>query len=91
MPVFVVVATREAARIGEQIEAVIDQSARLELTNDSWLIDFDGTTRELSEKLKIRTQSPVGAGIAFPITNFSGRGSANIWEWLKLHMPTRTD
>jgi hypothetical protein len=53
-----------------------------------WLIKFNGTTVELSNQLKITGQpsgehSPVGSALIVPVTGYFGRGSNDMWEWLK--------
>ena len=82
MPVFVVIVTRGAAEVGRDIAALPDTSS-YEIKEDTWLVDFKGTTRELSERIGIRgSESTARAGISFAIDNFSGKHARDVWEWL---------
>lgn len=87
MPVFVVVVRQEAKKVSEHISS-LPEGSTYKLTDDAWLVDYDGTTRACAEKLGIRGDdaSKVASGIAFPITNYSGRFSTDAWEWLGLHV-----
>ncbi len=72
------------------IERDIGTDVRHRLQADAgWLIQFDGTTKELSDKLTITGQkpgepSPVGPAIIAPISGYYGRGPTDMWEWLKI-------
>jgi hypothetical protein len=88
MTIFVVVAIKEADKISAAISGKIADSDSYKLTDDVWLVDFSGTARGLAEELGIRG-GEAGTGIVFPTTNFSGRASRDIWEWLQAHMTER--
>lgn len=90
MTVFVVVVRSNAESVAATVDAKIDASNRYNLTDDTWLIDFDGTARALSEILGIRDGS-IGTGIVFPTTNYSGRAPRDIWEWLRAHIAAREE
>lgn len=90
MTVFVVVVRSNLENVAVTIDAKIDNPNRYKLTDDTWLIDFDGTARALSETLGIRDGS-IGAGIVFPTTNYSGRAPRDIWEWLRAHITVREE
>jgi hypothetical protein len=89
MPVFVVVVKRGANTVQERIAELPKKSVRA-LTDDAWLIDYDGTTKECAESMGIRGEESDASGIAFAVSNYSGRFSTDAWEWLRLHM-TRGD
>lgn len=60
-------------------------------SNKGWLIKYDGTTIDLSNKLEVTGQenkspSPVGSCLIIPVTSYYGRGSNDMWEWLKVKM-----
>ena len=86
MPVYTVVVTDKPEAVAARIEATIHEQNRLRLAHNAWLLDYDGTTQALVEDIGIRTKDVVGSGIAFPVTNYSGRSVTNTWEWLKLHL-----
>jgi DNA polymerase III delta prime subunit len=83
MAVFVVVATRNTDAIEEQVKDLVSEDSQFRLREGVWLVDYDGTTRTLAEKLRIRDERPVGSGVVFSIANYSGRTVADVWEWLK--------
>jgi hypothetical protein len=93
MPVFVVVLRKEIEKVTERIEAFPEDST-FKLNDNTWLVSFTGTTRGLAEKLGFRDEAPAwiegASGIAFPISNYSGRWPTEVWEWLGIHM-TRGD
>lgn len=85
MPVFVVVATRVPREVKAAIDAL--NAPSYEIKDDTWLVDYEGTTRELAERIGIRPIDSPSSGVVFPITNFSGKHRSDLWEWLKLHVP----
>jgi hypothetical protein len=88
MPVFVVIATKNPQAIGEKIYADHPDS-HLKIKDDVWLIDCKSTTRELAEALGMRS-GVSGSGLVILMGNYSGRASADVWEWLNLHMSADT-
>jgi hypothetical protein len=85
MPAFIVVITKNINAVTTKIEEIAEEN-RYRLSSDVWLIDYDGTTRALAEKVGIRGNPYVGTGIVFPFSNYSGRAAADVWEWLGLHL-----
>jgi hypothetical protein len=82
MPVFIVVVTKGLAGVGEQISKLPPNST-YSVKKDTWLIDYEGTTKEVAEMLGVRTGD--ASGIVFPISNYAGKHKRDIWEWLALH------
>jgi len=91
MPVYIVTpliptSTALDNAVEQSIELATD---RYKLQADrGWLIKFDGTTVELSDRLGITGQekgqpSPVGSAIIVPVSGYYGRGPTDMWEWLK--------
>jgi hypothetical protein len=85
MPLFVVVITRSSEELAKRIEAIPEVN-RFKLKDDVWLIDHELTTQAFAEYIGIRKENLGATGIAFPITNYSGRATSSVWEWLKLHL-----
>ena len=90
MPVFIAVPlTQSTQTLNAAVTRIIVEADRYKLQQDrGWLIQFSGTTVELSNKLEITgqppgTPSPIGSAIVCPITSYYGRGSNEMWEWLK--------
>lgn len=82
---FIALATKDADRIRAAVEK-LPAEQYFELRPDAWLMFFNGTTRQLAEDLGIR-QGTNGSGFVAPITGYSGRGPADLWEWLKVKWP----
>lgn len=56
--------------------------------NSGWLIKYDGTTLELSNKVGVTGQEKgmpalLGSAIFVGISGYYGRGPTDMWEWLK--------
>jgi hypothetical protein len=87
MPVFVFIVREEVEKVRERIEALPAESTYA-LTDDSWLVSYFGTTKACAEKLGIREDAgvPGASGIAFPVSNYAGRFTTDVWEWPGLHM-----
>ena len=84
---FMVVALRTPTEIKAQIVATVSAEGFYELKPDTWLVRYNGTTRELAEKIGVR-QGTSGTGLVVSITGYSGRAPGDIWEWLKLNWET---
>jgi hypothetical protein len=84
MGMFTVIATREPEKIGAKINETCGDGTYYALGPNAWLVDFDGTTRDLAEALGIRA-GDTGAGVVLSVENYSGRASPDIWEWMKVH------
>lgn len=83
--IFIVVATKGADRIRQAVE-MLPSDNYFEVKHDTWFVLSDGTTRKLAEDLGIRTGAN-GSGLVAPINGYSGRASADMWEWLKAKWP----
>lgn len=90
MPLYLAVPlVSDSAALNAAVEA-IPHSDRYKLQSErGWLIKFDGTTIELSNRIGLTGQeqgipSPVGSAIIVPISGYYGRGPTDMWEWLKI-------
>jgi hypothetical protein len=87
---FLIVATKTPEQIGTRIDELArhpDESLKsYRLKQDTWFAAFNGTTRELAERLGIRGGER-GAGVVVSIENYSGRTKTDLWEWLRLNWP----
>ena len=94
MPIYIAVPlTSDSTALNAAVEQHISSPAdRYKLQEDrGWLIKFDGTTVELSNKIELTGQetgvhSLVGSAIITPISGYYGRGPADMWEWLKTRL-----
>ncbi len=73
---FIVVPTKRTDDVRRQIESMFDEDC-YDLTPDSWLISFEGTTRALADRLGIREGSN-GSGLVASIEGRSGRGPSEL-------------
>jgi len=55
------------------------------LVNGQWLVVTTDAPKELCDKLGITTGT-TGSAIVVSFTNYYGRASAEIWEWLTTKM-----
>lgn len=93
MPIYVAIPLKsDTDPLKQSVERNISAENRYELqANSGWLINFSGTTIELTNHLEITgqhkgEQSPVGSAIVIPVSNYYGRGPSDMWEWLKTRM-----
>lgn len=86
MQVFVVVSISNPEKIEAQLKSFEEGKSFL-LKAGVWIVAFDGTTQQLAEKLGIR-EGDSGTGLVTPISNYSGRASADLWEWFKINWPS---
>jgi len=91
MPIYVAVPlTSDSTSLDKAVEKHIPAVNRYQLpATRGWLIKFDGTTVELTNHIELTGQeqgvpAPVLSTIIMPITGYYGRGSADMWEWLKV-------
>jgi hypothetical protein len=84
MPVFIVVASRDPDKVGAAVQGL--EVPHLAFKDDTWLISYEGTTRELADKLGIRPGT-TGAGLVCSLATYSGRTSPDVWEWLRINWP----
>jgi hypothetical protein len=85
MPIFAVIATKNAQRVRERIESLASSSESLitghyELKSDTWFLAYRGATRQLAEDLGIR-KGETGPGVVLSVENYSGRAGGDLWEY----------
>ena len=54
--------------------------------SDTWFVEFEGTTTELSSKLGV-LKGENGKGVVAVISSYYGFANTDIWEWLRAHWP----
>jgi hypothetical protein len=80
MNIFAIIPTDDYEALSEQINQDFAGS-HYELPHGEWLIAFNGTTKELSDRLGI-SDGQHGSAIIFLVTNYWGFADKNIWEWV---------
>ena len=90
MPIFQITPlTDNAIKVGESVKRHFSEAAWYELPfSAGWFVRFNGTTVELSKKLEVTGQTdgatnPIGSTLITHIVAYYGRGSTDMWEWLK--------
>jgi hypothetical protein len=90
MPVYVAVPLlKDIQPLKNALEQTLSSDSYYQLQADSgYLINFSGTTIELSNHIGITGQAEgelptVGSCLIVPVTNYYGRGPTNMWEWIK--------
>lgn len=59
----------------------------LKISDLSWLVSDDITTKEVSDKLDI-SEGGSGSAVVVSTNGYFGRASTNIWEWMKTKLET---
>jgi hypothetical protein len=86
MSLFAVLLPKEegSANLINKIKATFPND-NFQITPTQWLISAKGTAKEISEKLGINDEKPVvGYAIILAIAGYWGRGSADLWEWMRV-------
>jgi hypothetical protein len=84
MRVFIVVSTRAESQNDLQAQISNEGFAHYKIRTDTWLVAAEGTTREVAEKIGIRSGA-TGPGLVCRIESYSGRLPKDAWEWLALY------
>ena len=89
MSVFLVLSMADTSAVLEaRIESICGESGKFALKDGAWFVVFEGSTHLLAEKLGVRGGETEPA-LVLPFTNYSGRASPDIWDWLGRHLPVR--
>ena len=51
----------------------------------AWFISYDGTSKELAEKLGLGDDPAVGTGIVVQVNRYNGYASKSLWEWMEIY------
>jgi len=91
MPIFLVTPFVDPQKLADTVEKNIVDHDRYLLKNGSWLIRFDGTSKEVSDKIGITNPDPdvpptVGSCLIVSISGYYGRGPTDMWEWIKTRL-----
>lgn len=83
MAVFAVVCLSDSS---EQLEQAIRGAGfeYLRLPSDNFLVQYSGTTKDLSDRLGV-SEGTSGNAIVMPVKSYYGRAEATVWEWLEAH------
>ena len=84
--IFMIVASNRPEAVRDAIHN-LPEGDFFDITHNSWVVSFDGTTRALAEHLGIR-QGKTGSGVVAAISGYSGRATGDLWDWFKLKWPS---
>jgi len=74
----------ERQRFEQALTAAIEERDRFALTNGAWIIDFQGTSRELSDKIGTTSDPRTTGSVLYTgISGYWGYGPTTLWEWLR--------
>ena len=82
-------------QLGQALREVVPANDSHELQHRAgYLVSFQGTSVELSNKLGITSEDPaaappMGSTIVTSVGSYYGRGSTAMWEWLKVKIEGR--
>lgn len=89
MPIYLVVPlTVDSSKLDAAVSEKIKEESRYPLQSKrGWLVQFPGTTVELSHTIGIshpdRQEKPAtDSALVTPVPNYFGRGPTDMWEWL---------
>lgn len=80
---FVIIPINNKQAIDDAIKARFGNNS-YRLPNGEWLVNYDGTSRQLSDHVGI-TDGKLGSAIVLNFSGYWGRASKDIWEWLKVN------
>jgi len=93
MPVFVIIPlANNFEGLGKALEAKLIATDFFALQNDAgWLVNYGGTSQELSTFIGITPPpdsgaEPLGSALVVPVPSYYGRGPTTMWEWIKTRM-----
>lgn len=86
MAVFIIISTDPDQN---NLDSITSELRLLELpsfhlNNGEILVSFNGTSRELSDKLSI-SDGRNGPAIITAVSSYYGRTSTDVWEWMSAH------
>ena len=83
MTIFIILHVKNPAKMRSALEAAFPGD-HFDLGNNEWLVASAGTARSVSDAIGITSDpSKTGSAIVFSMSNYFGRASTDIWEWIK--------
>jgi len=85
MNVFAIIRVGDPSKMKAALEENFPNDTH-DVGNDTWLVAFNGTAGELSEKIGVTSQSgqsSVGAAIIVQFEDYFGRAPRPTWDWIK--------
>ena len=51
----------------------------------AWFVSYDGTSKELADKIELGDNPEVGTGIVVQVNRYNGYASESLWEWMGVY------
>ena len=81
MSIFVIFRVADPAKVEAALEAHFP-AKHMKVREGQYLVSGTGTAQAISDKLGL-SEGELGSGIIFKMSNYFGRASAEIWDWIK--------
>jgi hypothetical protein len=85
--IYFVTAVKAAPEVRDRLKNLIPEDDLYQIAPDKWLAVFSGTATELAEKSGVRAvgDEVVGTGLVIAVGAgaYAGRGSKDMWDWLR--------
>ena len=89
MTVFAIIASTNPSVMGAAVVAQYGANHH-QFAENVWLVADIGSTRSVSDKLKI-TNGEIGAlGVVVEVAAYAGYASAGVWQWLQQYPEARS-
>lgn len=85
MGLFLLTPIQNPDRLAAKVAERFGVNAYMVQSTHAWVIDYNGTAKELSDELGI-TNGSVGTGVIVSIGTYYGRASPDMWEWMKVRL-----
>jgi hypothetical protein len=86
MPTFVAIAISNPAAVASAVSEIYPGN-HMKIREEVWLVRDNGTSKDVSDKLKITTEAPAvgpsGSAVVFAIAGYFGAASPSIWEFIQ--------
>ena len=68
--------------ISEKVKGVGESVYDDEAPN-AWFVSYDGTTKELADKLEFGDDIEMGEAVIVQVSNYQGFASTSLWDWIR--------
>lgn len=86
MAVFAILPKAKSPELESRIKAAVPETDYYKVSDVQYLVSVDLTARQLADKLEITFNRDLPPTAVLSVSNYSGRHSPDMWEWMKLKM-----
>ena len=85
MALYAVILPKPTPAIVAEIKAKFAENDYYEITPTQWLVSGQGTAKKISDMIGItaKEEETIGSGVVLAFNGYWGRGSTDMWEWMK--------